>query len=164
MPTATYTALANITLATAASTISFSSIPATYRDLLFIFSGTGSTTLQGRIRINGDTGSNYLFQRMSGSGSSASAARISTGATSGTISTIAQATTTGALQMNINIMDYSATDKHKIILNRADQAANGTEAFINRWASVSAITSVEILTSTGNWAIGTTVALYGIVA
>ena len=163
MPTATYTALANITLATAASTISFSSIPATYRDLLFIFSGTGSTTLQGRIRINGDTGSNYLFQRMSGSGASASAARISTGATSGTISTIAQATTTGALQMNINIMDYSATDKHKTMLQRSTSAVN-ISAQALRWASTSAITSLVLVVTTQSIGAGTTLSLYGIVS
>ena len=162
MPTDTYSPLANITLGTAASSVTFSSIPATYRDLVVVFTGTGSTTLQGRIRLNGDTGSNYTYIRISGSGSAATSATAS--GTSGFISAIAQATTTDALQMNINIMDYSATDKHKTINSRAAQAANGTEAFVNRWANTSAVTSVQILTSTGNWAIGTTAALYGIVS
>ena len=161
--TDTYRALANITLGTAASSVTFSSIPATFRDLVLVFTGTGSTTLQGRIRLNGDTGSNYTYIRMSGSGSATTSAAAGS-QTSGFISAIAQATTTGALQMDINIMDYSATDKHKTIISQASAAANGAEAFVNRWANTAAVTSVQILTSTGNWAIGTTVALYGIVS
>jgi hypothetical protein len=66
--------------------------------------------------------------------------------------------------MNINILDYSATDKHTTIISRANNAVNGTEAFVNRWANTAAVTSVQIFTSTGNWSIGTTAALYGIVA
>jgi hypothetical protein len=163
MGTPTYTPLANVTLGSAASSVTFGSIPATYRDLICVVVAEGSTTLQGRIRLNGDTGSNYNYQRMSGSGSSATAASA-TGQTSGFVSAIAQATTTGALQMNINIMDYSATNKHTTIISRADQAANGTEAFANRWANTAAVTSVQILTSTGNWAAGSTFALYGVIA
>jgi hypothetical protein len=163
MPTPTYTPLANVTLGAAASSITFGSIPATYRDLICVVVATGSTTLQGRIRLNADTGSNYNSGRMSGSGSAATSAGA-VNQSSGNLSVIAQATTTGALQMNINIMDYSATDKHKTIVSRADQAANGTEAFITRWANTAAVTSVQILTSTGNWASGSTFALYGVIA
>jgi hypothetical protein len=163
MPTPTYTPLANVTLGSAASSVTFSSISATYRDLICVVVAAGSTTLQGRIRLNGDTGNNYNYQRMSGSGSAATAAAAAS-QSSGFLSAIAQATTTGALQMDINIMDYSATDKHTTIISRADQAANGTEAFLNRWANTAAVTSVEILTSTGNWAAGSTFALYGVIA
>jgi hypothetical protein len=100
---------------------------------------------------------------MSGSGS----ARTSAFARTQTLiflSAIAQATTTAALGMKINIMDYSATDKTKTIISRADQAGNGTEAFANRWGNTAAVTSVQILTSTGNWAIGSTFTLYGMLA
>ena len=163
MPTPTYAPLANITLGSAASSIVFGSIPASYRDLVIVFVGAGSTTLEGRIRINGDTGSNYTYQRMSGSGSAASAASASPG-TLGFISAIAKAETTSALQMNISVMDYSATNKWKTIISRADNASNGTDSFSNTWRNTAAVTSVTILTSTGNWAAGTTAAIYGIVA
>jgi hypothetical protein len=166
MPTTTYTPLANITLGSAASSIVFGSIPATYRDLVIVFVGAGSTTLQGRLRLNGDSGStNYTYQSLSASGSSVTA-NSNSGTNSAFVSLVVQATvtTTLPLQMNINIMDYSATDKHKTIISRADGGRNGTEAFANRWASTAAVTSVTILTSTGNWAAGTTAALYGIVA
>jgi hypothetical protein len=164
MPTPTYTPLANVTLASATSSITLGSIPSTYRDLVISFTALGSATLAGRIRVNGDTAGNYHYVRMSGSGTTGTSGGANT-ITSGFISAIAQATTTGALQININLMDYSATNKHKIILSRAGQAGNGTEAFTVRWANTAtAITSVTLFTSTGNWEIGTTVALYGIVS
>jgi hypothetical protein len=163
MPTTTYIPLANFTVATAAPSVSFITIPSIYKDLVVVVQALGSTTLQGRIRLNGDTGTNYSYQSMSSSGSAASAAFART-QTLGFVSGIARATTTGPLQMNINIMDYSATDKTKTIISRANQAANGTEIFNNRWANTAAVTSIQILTSTGNWAVGSTFALYGIQA
>jgi hypothetical protein len=163
MPTPTYTPLANVTLGSAASSLTFSSIPATYRDLIVVVSAAGSTTLEGRLRLNGDSGSNYNYNRMSGSGSAATGADAAN-QSSAFLSAIAQATTTARMQMNINIMDYSATDKHTTIINRADQAENGTDAIVNRWANTAAVTSVQILTSTGNWASGSTFALYGVIS
>jgi hypothetical protein len=163
MPTPTYVRMATVSLSGATSSLTFSSIPATYRDLIVVFLGAGSTDLEGRIRLNSDTGSNYNYVRMSGSGSAATSTSA-TSQTSGFVSAIAKATTTGALQLNINIMDYSATDKHTTIISRADQAANGTEAFANRWANTAAVTSVQILTSTGNFAAGSTFSLYGVIA
>lgn len=162
MATPTYTPLANITLGSAASSIVFGSIPSTYRDLVVVLVGQGSTTLQGRIRLNGDTGSNYNYQRMSGNGSSPSALAQSS-QTFGYVSAIAQATSTSALQMKINIMDYSITNKQTTMISRADNANNGTDTFVNRWANTSAVTSVTILTSTGDWSAGTTAAIYGII-
>ena len=163
MPTPTYTPLANITLGSPAASIVFGSIPATYRDLVIVFQGQGSTTLLGRMTLNSDTGANYSYTTMGSTGSAQSGARQLT-RTSVFLSRLAQATTTSALQMNINIMDYTATDKHTTIISRADNAANGTEAFINRWGNTAVVTSITILTSTGNWAAGTTAAIYGIVA
>jgi hypothetical protein len=162
MPTPTYTPLANITLGSAASSIVFGSIPATYRDLVVVLTGNGSTNLEGRLRLNGDSSSDYFTQRLSGSGSAASAAEVGS-QTSAVISSVAKATTTSALQIQINILGYR-TGRNKIIISRADNSANGTEALAGRWGNNAAVTSVTILTSTGNWAAGTTAALYGIVA
>jgi hypothetical protein len=147
MPTATYTALANITLGSTSALITFSSIPATYRDLVMTFTGTASTTAVARMRFNSDTGANYSFQNMRGSGTAA-AASSSTGSLLVNASVGASATTTSALQLQVNIMEYSATNKHKMVLSRADNTA---------------INSIQVFPASGTWAIGTTVNLYGIV-
>jgi hypothetical protein len=162
MATATFVPIANVTLATAVPSITFGSISNQFADLVIIFQGLGSTTLQGRIRLNGDTSGNYLYQRMSGNGTAASAVGA-TAQTSGFISAIATATTTSRLNMEINIMGYSDTGKNAAILCAANSVSTGTEILYSRWIT-STVNSVEILTSTGNWAIGTTAALYGIEA
>lgn len=163
MPTVTYTPLANITLGSAASSIVFGSIPATYQDLVIVFIGTGSTDLAGRLRFNNDSSGVYGHQRLSGNGSTVVSQNLGS-QTSGFISVTSVATTTSALQMNLDIFDYAQTDKHKTYLSRANNASNATEAIALRWANTSAINQISILTSTGNWATGTTAALYGIVA
>jgi hypothetical protein len=163
MPTPTYTPLANITLGSAAAIVTFGSIPATYRDLICIVTAKGSVSLQSRITLNSDTGSNYNYQRMSGNGSAGSAVSA-VNQIRGFLSAQSGPTSFDITQISINIMDYSATDKHKTIISRADASALAAEAFVNRWASTAAVTSVEIRTSTGNWAAGSTFALYGVIA
>jgi len=161
MATPTYDLLASTTLATAASSVTFSSIDQSYGDLIIIVNSLGSTTLEARIRLNSDSGSNYNFARMSGNGSSGTSAELAS-QTSGSLSVIADATTGEAILLKLELQDYTATDKHKSMLARANQSATGSEATALRWASTAAVTAIEILTSTGNWAIGGTFNLYGV--
>jgi hypothetical protein len=163
MPTPTYTPLANITLSSAASSIVFGSIPATYRDLVIVFVGGATSTSDGRIRLNGDAGSNYRYQRISGSGSGSGGAAAAATRSAAEVALVAKAAAT-SLQLDINIMDYSATDINTAIISRAGNAAIATEAYANRWSNNAAVTSVTIFTSAGSWAVGTTAAIYGIVA
>ena len=167
MPTSTYIALANITLGSSASSVTFSSIPATYRDLIVVANASGTINDQGmRMRFNGDSGSNYSHVNMGGwSGGS-------TFSTSGTTTHV----TFNATQIGVNtngihvpvigqIMDYSATDKHKTLLVRANGKNNTQDevnANANRWANTAAITSILLLLSSGSFASGSSFALYGI--
>jgi len=61
-------------------------------------------------------------------------------------------------------MDYSATDKHKTILNRVNAASSIVEAVAARWANAAAVTSVAVQTQTGTFSSGMTLALYGVAA
>lgn len=153
-------ALATTTLASAASSITFGSIPTSgYRDLRLIYSGTRSAAdIAIRVRFNGDTGSNYSLVYMIGTGSTTGSGTST--ATYGELGYFGQA---GQGNAQMDIMDYSQTDKHKTSLVRSDESASGTLAYANRWASTSAITSVNAFTSSGNFAIGSTFSLYGIV-
>jgi hypothetical protein len=162
MPTPTYTALATRTLTGSAASVTFSSIPATYRDLILVIQSQGTTTQDHRIRFNGDSGSNY--SRVSMSANTSAALSGSGSGSEGVISSWAFATTGQAIQIVIQIMDYSATDKHKTALVRSNNPASGVEAFVLRYASTSALTSILLFPSTGSWATGGTFSLYGIVA
>jgi hypothetical protein len=163
MPTPTYTPLATVTLASATSTISFSSIPATYRDLIFVINIAATATVLNQvfIRFNGDSGSNYSYLEAFGDGS-ASGAGINGSTTfnmigyhggGGSVITIAQ------------VMDYSATDKHKSSLVRNDKSDQGTTMIGCRWANTDAVTSALIgKVAAGNFPVGTTINLYGVIA
>jgi hypothetical protein len=168
MPTPTYIPLATATLASSASTITLSSIPGTYRDLRVIVSALGTTNdASVEMRFNGDTGSNYTQVYMIGTPS---------GAQSGTYSTtlhyfyIGRGLSTSSVYSPaiLDLMDYSATDKHKTTLIRSNGRINdgtmGTAALASRWANNAAITSIVFTPTGGSFASGTTVNLYGIVS
>jgi hypothetical protein len=63
----------------------------------------------------------------------------------------------------IHFFDFSQTNKHKMFLARIDNQALSTNAGAFRWASTSAITSIE-LTSNDTFQSGSSFYLYGLVA
>jgi hypothetical protein len=163
MPTPTYTPLANITLGSAAATVTFSSISGAYRDLILVIESQGTTTADARLTINGSSSAIYNYVRISGTGSSATSGS-GANQTIGVISSQPFSTTSQAALLTLQFMDYSATDKHKTVLVRSNAASTGVEAIVQRWASTAAITSILVFPSTGSWAAGGTFSLYGIVA
>ena len=168
MPTPTYTPLATVTLGTTASSVTFSSIPATYRDLILVASFTqssGSTT--AGVRFNSDTGTNYSYVSMVGSGAGAT----SSNATSQALIFVPFVSSTASTPVFsiTQVMDYSATDKHKTVLNRdsatrSSDSSFATTAQANRWANTSAITNLQIFMQAGNFNSGSTFNLYGVIA
>lgn len=162
--TPTHVLLSQITLAANATDVTFSSLPATYGDLVLVASARSTTAGSGEdsldIRFNSDTGSNYNMVRMYGTGSSAISA-TNTSVTSMPIGRIGYASYNFAPNI-IQIMDYSATDKHKTVLGRANVAEAVVYATAGRWASTNAITSIAISLGSGNIVSGSTFALYGV--
>jgi hypothetical protein len=159
-----YVALANVTLGSAASSVTFSSISQAYRDLVVVISGATSGSTDAVVaRFNGDTTSSaYAYVVMNGNGSSTSSFA---GAENFMFLLGNPVYFSSSTLGNIvfNIFDYVTTDKHKSCLIRANNAATGTQAFATRWANTSAVTSVSLIAGGGsNFLIGTTVALYGI--
>lgn len=167
MPTSTYTPLANLTLTSGQTSVTFSSISQAYRDLVLVInwqnSGLGSA---GRLEINSNTGSNYNGVWMNGwststvnSGfeSNSTSARIA-GASYGPVDVFSNIAT-------LHFLDYSATDKHKTILSRYGTGTTGGEvqATASRFASTSAITTIKFFDVVGQtFTSGSTFTLYGI--
>ena len=166
MPTPTYTPLATVTLGSSASSVSFASIPASYRDLIFVMTIATNTPMNNAVRFNGDTGSNYSRVFMSGqtpptsgTGGGGTSLQIDQAAFSGTV--------LGEQATILQVMDYSATDKHKTVLIRQNRngANAGVEAIAGRYASTSAITSMVLLPlSTATYSAGSRIDLYGVIA
>lgn len=161
--TATYDLIASNVLVSPSSSVTFSAISGSYRDLVVVMDYSTSTTsdMPG-IRFNSDSGANYDTLIMLGSGSSA-VSYYRTGRTSGWMEWYSAA---GNQITRISIMDYSATDKHKTALFRRDQGNNVSSAGTIRWANTSAITSLTLIPGaelgSGNFNSGSSFYLYGI--
>lgn len=166
MPSSTYTPIATYTVTGADAEVVFSSIPATYRDLVLVFNGGSTVSVKNLWQtMNSDTTiANYTNVQMSGTGTT-----FNSSVNAGAGAQVRTLTSFGYLENNLNgnvivqIMDYSATDKHKTWLSRASHAENGVTAIAGRYASNSAITSLTYTTnSNDNFVIGSTFSLYGI--
>ena len=150
-----YVALATTTLGSAAGSVTFSSIPATYKDLIVVADFTGSGNALVNVNFNGDT-SNRTRVGMFGDSSSAGSFTASNIVLGAALSTTRTASV-------LQIMDYSATDKHKTVLLRANNAGiSDVSAQAGRWASTNAINTIALVPASGNLNSGTTISLYGV--
>lgn len=163
MPTPTYDLIASNVLSSTASSVTFSSISGSYRDLVLVIDSAASSGVYINLRFNSDTGANYYWLGFGNSGTTPATTRDG-GATS---LRIGQYTYPGSglktLQI-VHIMDYSATDKHKATLSRGNRADLGVDALSGRWENTSAITSVTIFPGAGTLSSGGSFYLYGIVS
>ena len=158
--TGTYSLINSTTLGSDQSSVTFSSIPATFTDLVLVVAGvTTSGTEAAAVRFNGDTGSNYSRTVLYGTGSSALSLRNSniTDSGLGVLDSASQGN-------NIyHFMDYSNSTTYKTFLARGNVASEQTRASVGLWRSTSAITSITVLVGT-SFASGCTFKLYGIEA
>jgi phosphate-selective porin len=162
MPTATYIALANLTLTGTDSSIIFNSIPNTYRHLVVITNTDNTAQADYYIRFNGDTGNNYNRVTAQATGSVVSY-NSSTNAAFMRLNGNGDLATDFSHNAIIEIFDYAVTDKQKIVISRTNSTF-GVDMTGGRWASTNPITSITIYPSTGSFEIGSTFALYGIVS
>lgn len=151
------TALASITLQEASASVSFSGIPQNYRDLVLVFNGTTAIADGVGSRFNGDSGANYSAVRMFGNAS---------GALSDSFSGFTRILQTGG-DTNLptifvsQIIDYSATNKHKTALTRNSITNNNVNAIAARWANTEAVTSVTVFSPGSTISAGSSISLYG---
>ena len=160
----TYEAIATQTTSSAVASVTFSSIPATYTDLVLVYSAALSTVYDLYFRLNGDTASNYSYTVLYGTGSAAGSSRTSQAFGSldyyGTPNT-----TLGATNNITQFMNYSNSTTYKTTLTRSNNAASGVDALVNLWRNTAAITSIQIGTfTTPTISSGSTFSLYGIKA
>ena len=111
----TYTPIATTTLGSNQSTVTFSSIPSTYTDLVLVCNATvSSANGTWYLEFNSDTGTNYSATVLKGNGTAASSDRLSTiyGIPWGGWSTGAPTTANNAI---IQINNYSNTTTYKSV-------------------------------------------------
>jgi hypothetical protein len=160
-----YESIATIT-PSGTNTITFSSIPGTYKSLqirgLCTDAGNNSVVMQ----FNSDTGINYSRHALSGNGATAGAS-----GSGGTVNILiggyragfsSSASYLGGIIVDIH--DYASTTKYKTTRSFNGYDANGSgtvELNSGLWQSTSAVTSITI-SMPSNFSSGSTFALYGI--
>jgi hypothetical protein len=168
----TYEAIATVTVGSGgASSIDFSSIPATYSDLAIkasLRSTVSQTNDYGIIQFNGDTGSNYPWLQLAGNGASAS----SSGGTSNGALTLryssanATATTFGSDELYIpNYTDstYKSISSDTVSENNGAAASDAIASlWAGLWNNTAAITSISLKPASGSFVQYSTATLYGI--
>jgi hypothetical protein len=166
---ATYTPIASITLGASAASVTFSSIPQTYTDLVMVMSPANNTSVQDGTElfsINSDTGTNYSFTELYGNGSSAASIRRTGTAYIGLSFFTTIDTTLGSTTNVTHFMNYSNATTYKTILNRANNTSStypGASLIASLWRSTAAITSFSIRPGgSTNFKAGSTFNLYGI--
>jgi hypothetical protein len=166
-----YESIATTTLASSQSTITFSSIPSTYKHLQIrsiAKTDRADTDDYVLMKLNGDTAANYSWHILRGNGSVA----LSAGVANASNIRLEYAASGNSGASNIfagsvlDILDYSDTNKYKTtrILNGMDLNGSGWIYFSSgNWRSTSAITSITLTPSFGtNFLQYSTFALYGI--
>jgi hypothetical protein len=158
----TYEPIATYNGTGSSGTISFTSIPATYTDLILVASMVTAANANSILRLNGDSGSNYSVTNISGNGSTAASYR---GANQNAVLFQQDqfSTSTAAALTIFNFLNYSNTTTNKTVLSRSSKADQSAEAHVNLWRNTAAINSIVI--STGStYSTSAVFTLYGIKA
>jgi hypothetical protein len=158
----TYEPIASQTVGTATPSITFSSLPQNYTDLILVINGSFSSTDNSYgLRFNGDTGNNYSTTTLYGDGTGS-------GATFRTTSVnklyVGRANTSNSTSI-IQIQNYSNASTYKTTLSRGG-SSDIVMTTVGTWQSTSAINSLTIahydFSSTPTIAAGSTLTIYGV--
>jgi len=163
---ATYEPIATTTLGTAAATITFSSIPATYTDLRVVLTCTTDTGGKSpQLRFNSSASNIYSMSELTGNGSSAATTGLQNRTQVDLYYSGTGTSATIPMMWTIDIFSYAgSTFKTCLITRSSDQNGSGeVMREVAMWRSTSAINELLFrLSTTGNYAAGTTATLYGI--
>jgi len=160
--TLTFDTVTSTSLTATTVAVTFSSIPATWTDLVLVVQGTwtSSNTQDIYLQFNGDTGSNYQTGRTLAVTSTSVV--FPDGNLTSTVINCGLLSSNAASMSIWHILNYSATNTGKPVHGRSttpEYNSFGTGC----WRSTSAITSIKIYNSTSlNFTTGTVFSLYGI--
>jgi len=162
MATQTYDLISSTTLSSAVQTVTLNSIPSSYRDLVLVMTAAATGTSYYGIYLNNNSSSVYDVVSVESNGS-AQAANAYTSTRIYPSYSYNGVNTTPHLSI-WQFLDYSRTDKHKIVLQRGNTGSLHLNMLAAKYASTSAISRIDIECGSQNWAAGSTFYLYGIEA
>ena len=174
IPPSSFYSIATVTGTGSASSLTFSSIPSTYKALQIRAIGrdTNAGTSAGNflMTFNSDTGANYSRHRLIGTGAAVAASGAS-GGTNINLSAFAWFSGTAANIFGVaivDIQDYASTSKNKTVrgfLGVDDNGASGNQQITlssAAWYSTSAVSTITLIADGTAFSTSTSFALYGV--
>lgn len=165
MPVATYDLIEEKVLSSGTTSVTFSSIPGTYKNLVLEVVGnseqSGSALNGMRMRINSDTGTNYSYLAIYADSSTASS--YATGnADYIDVGSLGQ-TSSLPTPNTIQIMSYANTNVNKTLVSQYGKGGTISYGLVGCWRSTSAVTSILLYRDlTINLKTGTIFRLWGV--
>jgi hypothetical protein len=152
------------------ASVTFSSIPSTYTHLQIRALGRSSfanTFSSIEIQFNADTGANYAWHYLKGSGSAASSSASTSDTVMRAIDFVSASQASGIFSAyTMDILDYTNTSKNTTmrIFGGADcNGSGGMDLHSGAWFNTSAVTSIKLAASNAsNFEQYSSFALYGI--
>jgi hypothetical protein len=150
-----------------ASTITFSSIPATYKHLQIRGIGRGTVGANVTMYFNGDTNaSNYTSHYLESNMTTVYGGRINFGSYNGIFALSIQTTASRFGCGIIDIFNYTSTDRYKVAKTQNINDIGTASSLMNYnggyWTSLNAITSITLDPTAGSFEQYSSYALYGI--
>jgi hypothetical protein len=154
---ATYDCIATTTLGSAQGSVTFSSIPSTFTDLVLVISTRTSGGNAMTYQLNTDsTASNYSQTALGGDGSTAFSFRQS-------LNTLGAANSSAFNVYRFNFQNYSNTTTFKTVLASGGNASADVRSAVSLWRNTSAINQIILAMYSGEtFQSGSTFTLYGI--
>jgi hypothetical protein len=165
-----YESIATATGTGSSATITFSSIPSTFKHLQIRYIGRTTNSATERnyyIRLNSDSGSNYAYHRLYGNGSTTGAEGYATQTEAYCFSSMPGAlVASNIIGVGItDLLDYGSTSKNKTLRTIHGYDSNGggnINISSGLWLSTSAVNTITLTIASGNWTTESSFALYGI--
>lgn len=167
-----YELISTTILAATSSSVTFSSIPSTYKHLQVratVRNANGGATYDtGTITINADaTAANYYYHSLEGNGSGVNVPSANTNV--GSLRHVATSlnTVSAFSAVIVDVLDYSSASKYKTLRTLSGQhnstySSYGVGLSSLFWKNTAAITSLSLSSAGGQWVIGSRFSLYGI--
>lgn len=161
-----YESIATYTLGSAQSSVTFSSIPSTFKHLqIRAIQATTTTDDDIECRFNSDTGSNYSVHRLRGNGSAAS----SDGYANVTQFEVGRSPSAASAfgPIVFDVLDYADANKYKTGRSLFGSDGNGSGWIMlssGNWRNTAAVTTIQLRPSAGGntFVANSSFALYGI--
>ena len=159
-------AISAITLSATTSVVEFNNIPSTYTHLQLRAFLVSATSANNQFRLNNDSGTNYTWHQIQGTGSAVEA--YASNPTSNPPWGLNSGNSSYPMVSIMDFLDYANTNKYKTVRTLSGNDGTGTTAsrvglYSSVWMNTAAITSIRLTNDFGSTILAnSSFTLYGI--